>query len=63
MAINDDILHEYCPLYKGPITFADCFENHIIAEGCQKADSLPQEIRNIPDFRQICLKCPHHNYD
>lgn len=52
-----------CPLYGGYVTYLDCFDMHLIADRFLKEDCLPKEIREIPNFRDICLACKHHMQD
>lgn len=49
-----------CPIAGRVIDDAECFDVHMVVEEGAPLWSAPQDIVNMPDFRQQCLSCPHH---
>lgn len=52
-----------CPLMGEGIDDTVCFDIHMVVEGCAPEFTAPQKAVQMPDFREICMKCPNHRDD
>ncbi len=51
-----------CLLYKRSISDLECFDVHCVCEGAPER-FVPKDIREIPKYKEICLKCKNHRFD
>lgn len=40
-----------------------CFDIHMVVEGVAPERTAPKKVIQIPEYRDICLKCPNHRED
>lgn len=52
-----------CPLFNKKIEDIICFDISMVAEHLAPLTTIPPEIRDIKDFKEICLNCPNHRSD
>lgn len=53
--MNDDQV--YCPLYKSMIEHVYCFDIVMVCTDGAPDYTIPKEIRNISNFKEICDNC------
>ena len=53
----------YCPLMKKKIDIGICFDIHMVVEGNTPLYTAPKQIYEFENYREMCLKCPHHRDD
>lgn len=49
-----------CPLMKDLIDDEICFDITMVAEGMSPERTIPKLVRDIQDYKQICLSCKFH---
>lgn len=52
-----------CPLYNKDIDDDICFDISLVAERFSPEVEVPEEVRKIPNYKEICLNCPNHRDD
>lgn len=52
-----------CPLMGEDIDDAVCFDIHMVVEGAAPSWTAPEKATQIPEYQDICLKCPNHRED
>lgn len=52
-----------CPLTQKMIDDVECFDIHMVVEGGAPEFTSPKEAVQRPDYKEICLRCPHHRDD
>ena len=58
MKKNRDMV--YCPLYRANIDEMICFDITIASEGMSPERFVEKKIRNIKNYKAICLACKNH---
>ena len=53
----EDNNHVYCPLYKRIIEVINCFDIVMDCTDGAPDHTIPKEIREINDFKEICNNC------
>lgn len=59
---NNTVEQVMCPLVDRMISAAECIENADVVRGMIKPDTMPEEYKEKPDWREICAKCKWYNY-
>lgn len=55
---NDD---RSCPLVDAEIiSYIDCYEIRLVADGYIKTKCLPEQIKHKKNFREVCLNCKYN---
>ena len=49
-----------CPLVNREISLGDCMDAAFFSEGIQPERFAPKELREVPNFKEICNDCPNH---
>ena len=52
-----------CPILQKEISDSECFDISMVAEGMAPEDTVSKEVRNVENYKEICLKCKDHNYN
>ena len=52
-----------CPLLEKKIEEAVCFDIHMNVEGLAPDWTIPEAVRKVTGYKEICLKCPNHRED
>lgn len=52
-----------CPILRREIEYGYCFEISMVSEGLIKVQVLPQEVQDVLNFKEICLKCRNHCFN
>lgn len=52
-----------CPLMEEKIEDVICFDIHMVVDGGAPEFTAPRKAIQVPKYREICLKCPHHRED
>ena len=53
-----------CPLMRDrPIDIGTCFDIHMVVSGEAPKWTVPDEIYETPDFKEVCNKCQYHRED
>lgn len=52
-----------CPLINEKIDEGYCFDTSMVAEGLAPKTTAPENMVNLENFKEICLKCKNHRYD
>lgn len=50
-----------CPILNKDIDIGECVAIVDICEGCAKETMLPNNIKEIKNWREICKQCENHN--
>lgn len=50
-----------CPILNRDIDIGECVVIVDISEGCVKETLLPDNIRKIENWKDICKECENHN--
>ncbi len=49
-----------CPLMGRKIDDGICFDIHMVVEGVAPERTAPEEVIQIKDYKDICMRCPNH---
>ena len=52
-----------CPLLGIEIEDGICFDIHMNVEGLAPDWTIPEAVRKVTGYKEICLKCPNHRED
>lgn len=52
-----------CPLLGAEIEDEICFDIHMNVEGLAPDWTIPEAVRKVTGYKEICLKCPNHRED
>lgn len=52
-----------CPLMKKEIEDGVCFDIHMVVEDGAPAWTVPKQVTDTPDYKNICLTCQNHKKD
>lgn len=52
-----------CPLLGNEIEDGICFDIHMNVEGLAPDWTIPEAVRKVTGYKEICLKCPNHRED
>lgn len=52
-----------CPLMESDIDDVICFDIHMVVDGGAPEYTAPEKAIQVPGYREICLRCPHHRED
>lgn len=52
-----------CPLLGTEIEDEICFDIHMNVEGLAPDWTIPEAVRKVTGYKEICLKCPNHRED
>ena len=52
-----------CPLVGIEIEDGICFDIHMNVEGLAPDWTIPEAVRKVTGYKEICLKCPNHRED
>ena len=52
-----------CPLLGAEIEDGICFDIHMNVEGLAPDWTIPEAVRKVTGYKEICLKCPNHRED
>ena len=52
-----------CPLLGIAIEDGICFDIHMNVEGLAPDWTIPEAVRKVTGYKEICLKCPNHRED
>lgn len=52
-----------CPLLVTEIEDVICFDIHMNVEGLAPDWTIPEAVRKVTGYKEICLKCPNHRED
>ena len=49
-----------CPLLKKEIDDAVCYDIHMNVEGLAPNWTIPKEVLDTADYKDICMRCKNH---
>ena len=52
-----------CPLVESEIDDEIYFDIHMNVEGLAPDWTIPEAVRKVTGYKEICLKCPNHRED
>ena len=52
-----------CPLVESEIDDEICLDIHMNVEGLAPDWTIPEAVRKVTGYKEICLKCPNHRED
>ena len=52
-----------CPIMEMEIDDGICFDIHMKVEGLAPDWTIPEAVRKVTGYKEICLKCPNHRED
>lgn len=52
-----------CPLMEEKIEDVICFDIHMVVDGGAPEFTAPRKAIQKSNYRELCLKCPHHRED
>jgi len=61
--LDDNRIRILCPILDQIIGQDDCMEISFVAEGMFKESTVSPRVRNVQNFKKICLNCQNHRFD
>ena len=52
-----------CPLMGELIDTGICFDIHMFLEDAAPEWTVPKKILTVPEYKEICIRCPNHRDD
>lgn len=53
----------WCPIVKKEIGDLSCDDVSNVVDGGHPERFAPKEIRNVPNWKETCQKCPNNGYN
>ena len=50
-----------CPIINSDLDIGECVVIVDVCEECIKETMLPEKIKEVENWKDICMKCEHHN--